>query len=171
MNAEETKMLIRTMMTAWPNYRPEHLEDTVVLWANLLEPYPYPAILAALKAYIIGNHAFAPSPGQIIAYLPTKEHRSELEAWSLVRKALKNGNYGAEAEFEKLPEDVRKAVGSPEQIRAWAAAPEEETETVMQSNFLRSYRAVRAREEKYEGLPAALVEKLKEVGNVLELPG
>lgn len=171
MNRDETKVIIKSMKTIWPNYNPENISEAVDLWWHLLAAYPYSHVSAALEAYIIQNHAFAPSPGQLLALFPRKEQRSELEAWSLVRKALKNGNYGAEAEFEKLPEDVRKAVGSPEQIRAWAAAPEEETETVMQSNFLRSYRAVRAGEGKYEGLPAAMVEKLKEVGNVLELPG
>lgn len=171
MNRDETKLIIRSMKTIWPNYNPESLSDTVDLWTRLLAGYPYPSVAAALEAYILQNHAFAPSPGQLIALFPGREHRSELEAWSLVRKALKNGNYGAEAEFEKLPEDIRKAVGSPEQIRAWAAAPEEETETVMQSNFLRSYRAVRAREDKYEGLPKKLTDFLRGCGDVLELPG
>lgn len=154
MTRDETKRLIQAMATAWPNYRPPNLTDVVNLWASLFASYPYEVVSKALQVYMMQDNAFAPSPGQLVALIPTGDtgRRSELEAWSLVRKALRNGTYGAETEYAKLPEDVQRAVGSPAQIRAWAAAPEEETETVMQSNFLRSYRAVQEQikqEERY----------------------
>lgn len=145
MTRDETKNIIGMMASAWPNFSPTNIRGTVDLWAGLMEPYPYQAILAALRSYMVEDHAFAPAPGQLLAYLPKGDDgRSDLEAWGLVRKALRNGNYGAEDEFAKLPPDVQRAVGSPAQLRAWAAAPEEETETVMQSNFLRSYRAMKS---------------------------
>jgi len=169
---EETKALIKAMKTGWSNYRPEDLTETVNLWASVLEPYPFPAVFAALKAYMLGNHAFAPAPGQLVAQFPKREGGSELEAWGKVRKALRNGNYGAEEEFAKLPEDIQEALGSPEQLRAWAMAPESETETVMQSNFLRSYRIIRERRERVEYLPEDVIKALEVMRHgVEELPG
>lgn len=144
MTRDETKNIIGMMASAWPNFSPANIRGTIDLWAGLMEPYPYQVILAALRSYMVEDHAFAPAPGQLLAYLPKEDGgRSDLEAWSLVRKALCNGNYGAEDEFAKLPPDVQRAVGSPAQLRAWAAAPSDELETVMQSNFLRTYRAVK----------------------------
>lgn len=159
MTREETKTLIKAMRTAWPNYKIEDPTATVDLWATLLADYPYKVISGALYAYMMGDHAFPPSPGQVVAMIPKKDGRSELEAWGLVRRALRNGTYGADAEFAKLPEDVQKAVGSPDQLRAWAMAPEDETETVMQSNFLRSYRAVQERQKAIDALP----EKVRDI--------
>lgn len=172
MTREEAKTLVRLMCTAWPNYHPENIAETVSLWHKLLESYPFPLMAAALQAYMLQNNAFAPAPGQLIAIIPREEGHSELEAWGMVRKAIRNGSYGAEEEFYKLPEDIQKAVGSPEQLRAWAIAPEEDTETVMQSNFLRSYRTVKKREEQLAGIPANIRNiLLGGMKHEMELPG
>ena len=53
---------------------------------------------------------FAPSVGQILAKLKVitePEGISELEAWAMVSKALRNGLYGSESEFDKLPKNVQ----------------------------------------------------------------
>lgn len=155
MTRDETKKIIRGMMDIYPSYKPVALAETIDLWASLFKEYPYQLVSAALQAYMMQDNAFAPSPGQLVAMIP-KDEIPELEAWGQVRKALRNGTYGAEEEYEKLPEIIQKAVGSPEQLRAWASAPEEETETVMQSNFLRTYRAVKERVKQMEMLPASV---------------
>ena len=66
---------------------------------------------------------------------------SEDEAWVLVSKACSNGNYGYHEEFQKLPDIVRKAVGNEMNIHKWAAVPQDEFQTVIGSNFKRSYRS------------------------------
>ncbi|MBO6015294.1 MAG: hypothetical protein J6S50_05680 [Oscillospiraceae bacterium] len=165
MTREETKRIITAICTVWPNYQPPSMADAIDLWTALLADYTYQIVSAALQTYIMAGHAFAPTPGQLVATIPKKEGRTELEAWDMVRRSLRNGIYGAKAEYEKLPEDVRKAVGSPDQLRAWAMAPEDETETVMQSNFLRSYRAVQERKRTIDALPEKVRDILMEVNN------
>ena len=155
-----TKLII-TMLAAYPNYHPADISATVRVWMAQLENYTDEEIAIALKAYILSDtRGFAPSIGQVVALVPRNQDSgmSELEAWGMVRRAVRNGNYGAEEEFAKLPDNIRAAVGSPGQIRQWAAIDMDELETVAQSNFLRSYRAVVARERIAGKMPPELRE-------------
>lgn len=143
---EEAKKIVMVILNAYPNWKPNNISFTVDTWAFMLSDYGYNQIAAALKAYITTDSSgFAPSIGQLIGMLDKigyDEELSEMEAWALVSKALRNGNYGAETEFAKLPETVQKALGSPELLRAWAASDMKSIETVVQSNFMRTYRQI-----------------------------
>lgn len=74
----------------------------------------------------------------------------------MVSKAARNGLYGAREEFEKLPEDVKQAIGTPDQLKAWAQMQADEVESVVASNFRRSFRAVQEREKVEGKLPSAV---------------
>lgn len=50
--------------------------------------------------------------------LNTPKQLNELEAWSLVEKAIRNSIYNSQEEFSKLPPLVQKAVGSPNVLDA-----------------------------------------------------
>ena len=105
------------------------------------------------------SSGFAPSPGQLIENIQTltrPQELNEMEAWSLVSRALKNGNYGAEEEFFKLPPIVQKAVGQPSQLRAWAQTDIESIENVIQSNFIKTYRAEMIRAQQISKLPQGM---------------
>ena len=146
MNREETRTLVQVIFSAYPNWKPTDIGFTVDTWAVMLSDYEYSQIAAALKAYITTNTSgFAPSIGQLIGMLDkigSEKDLNEMEAWALVSKALRNGNYGAEAEFNKLPPAVQKAVGSPELLHSWALSDMASIETVIQSNFMRAYRQI-----------------------------
>ena len=149
-----------TISAAYPNFRPQDMTDTAKVWNELLLGYQDEEIAIALQAYILSDTSgFAPSIGQIIALVPrhnTGNGMSDLEAWGLVSRAVRNGTYGAEEEFARLPGDVRAAIGSPAQLREWASIDEGDLQTVAQSNFLRSYRAVKKREEMAGKLPPSI---------------
>lgn len=160
MTREDTMELLMTMQAAYPNY---HVADKTVAintWHLMLHGYDKPVVMGALQAFILSDtKGFAPSIGQIVEKIQTTTQPlelNEMEAWDLVAKAVRNGNYGAEEEFEKLPPMVQKAVGSPGQIAKWAGIPSDELHTVGQSNFLRSYRAILIREKEQEKLPPKL---------------
>ena len=53
-----------------------------------------------------------------------------------------------------MPEQVQRVVGNPSMIKAWAQLPSEEVETVIQSNFMRSYRARIKNDREFEALPS-----------------
>ncbi len=168
MTREETIQLLMTIQAAFPNYKVPDKTVTVNIWMNMLENYDSSLVMASLKSYIATDKTgFAPSIGQIIdkahtlAKLNGNSELTETEAWSLVSKALRNGVYNSESEFNKLPESVQKAVGSHEMLRVWAT-DENFNESVVSSNFMRSYKSVMNRKTEIEKLPASVVELIQQ---------
>ena len=120
-------------------------------WLAVMADYDFHTACGGLKAYMANDtKGFPPSPGQIIDQIykltaSDEERLTESEAWGMVYKALRNGVYGAEKEFGKLPPAVQRAVGTPEVLRQWA---QDENVSVTQSNFERVFR--RSKEEYIE---------------------
>lgn len=157
MTRDETIELLMMVQAAFPNYKPPDKTVAVNTWFLMLSDYPYQQVQMALKAYIATDTSgFAPSIGQIIdkmQMINNHAEQNEMEAWSLVSKALRNGNYKSREEFEKLPDLVKEAVGSPENIHNWAQADIKSVESVIQSNFIKSYRLVVNRQKEMQKLP------------------
>ena len=157
MTREETVKIIRIMCDCYPNYKPNDLSETVDVWNMMLENYSYEQVSVALKAYINSDTSgFAPSIGQLIGKIQTISQPQELDgmaAWGLVSKALRNGTYGAAEEFNKLPPLVRQAVGMPDNLKNWATSDYQTIETVIQSNFLRTYETVVKRANEINRMP------------------
>ena len=169
MTREETVDLIRSITSLYPNWKPENLTDTVNAWHWALEEYPATNIKAALQMYVkTSNAGFAPSVSQIIdgVYKPQdREVLDEGAAWSLVKKAIQDGNYHAVERFNELPEIVQKAVGSANMIQQWAGTDSDEVNTVIMSNFQRNYRTVvqRSKEDvRISPLVAGMIEALNQ---------
>ena len=158
MTREETVKIIRIICGSFPNFKPSDLSETVDIWNMMLDEYTYNQIAGALKSYILSDSTgFAPSIGQLIAKVKTIEEPAQLnetEAWGLVSKAIRNGYYGAVEEFSKLPPLVQKAVGTPDNLRNWSQTNLESVETVIQSNFLRAYRAEAKRAAEISKMPS-----------------
>lgn len=163
MTRDEAKKIVMAISGLYSNFKPADLKLTVDTWAVVLSDYGYKQIESALIAYSATDRSgFAPAPGQLIGLLDMKNQEkdlNEMEAWALVSNALRNGYYGAEKEFDKLPESVQKAVGSPDNLRNWSQTDSGSVENVIQSNFMRSYRAVLKREQDIRKMP----EKVKGV--------
>lgn len=158
MTRDETKQLLMRISSVYPNWKPQaDLKYVVETWNEYLSEYTYGEMKKALKAYTLSDTSgFAPSIGQLVEkarMINTPDELSEMEAWALVSKGLRNGYYGAEQEFEKLPTVVQKAVGSPSQLRNWSQTDINSVENVIQSNFIRTYRSVVAREREIAKMP------------------
>ena len=154
---EETVKIIRIICDCYPNYKPNNLTETVDVWNMMLSDYTYEQISLALKAYILADtNGFAPSIGQLVDRVNSFSHPqelNELEAWSLVYKAIRNSCYNSEYEFSLLPDMVRKAVGTPNQLRTWAM-DENFNEQVVSSHFVRCYRSEVAKDKDFRKMPA-----------------
>lgn len=167
MTREETVKIIRIMCDSYPNYKPNNISETVDVWCMMLEDYNYNQISVALKAYVTSDTSgFAPSIGELIAkiqMISQPQELNEMEAWSLVSKALRNGTYGAVEEFSRLPPTVQEAVGNPDNLRNWATSDYKAIETVIQSNFIKTYRSVTSRAEEIKRVPAEIQELIEKV--------
>ena len=167
MTREETVKIIRIMCDSYPNYKPNNISETVDVWCMMLEDYNYNQISVALKAYVTSDTSgFAPSIGELIAkiqMISQPQELNEMEAWSLVSKALRNGTYGAVEEFSRLPPTVQEAVGNPDNLRNWATSDYKVIETVIQSNFIKTYRSVTSRTEEIKRVPAEIQKLIEKV--------
>lgn len=157
MTVNDARKIIAVMLVSYPNFKPIDTELMATTWADMLNEYSYEQVSVALKCYITTDTSgFAPSIGQLIDKLKTVEQPqelNELQAWGLVRKAINNSGYHSEEEFAKLPTLVQKAVGTPGQLKQWGLSDIESIETVAQSNFMRTYRAVAKREDEVSRMP------------------
>lgn len=166
MTREQVGKLLMTIQAYYPNYNPPDKEITLNAWRIMLAEYPEELVLQALRACIATNTSgFAPDVGQIMSKIQTISQPQELDgmtAWGLVSKALRNGTYGAVEEFNKLPPLIRQAVGMPDNLKNWATSDYQTIETVIQSNFLRTYETVVKRANEINRMPdniKSLIEK------------
>lgn len=156
MQREETKKILRIITVTYPAWKMDITSDTVDTWNMFLEDYSYQEIAMALKAYVTASGSgYAPSVSQLIDYLhKIKEVNDEspMQAWEAVRKAISNSGYHAEEEFNKLPELTQKAIGSPSMLHQWAVS-ESYNESVIQSNFLKSFSTLQERKKTFARMP------------------
>ena len=168
MTREETVKIIRIMVDSYPNYKPNDISETVDVWQMMLSDYDYNLVAMALKAYILSDTSgFAPSIGQLVGKIQTltnQQELNEMEAWSLVSKAIRNSGYNSVEEFAKLPPLVQKAVGLPDQLMAWSI-DENFNEQVVSSNFMRCYRNELARHEELSKMPSEIKALIDSVSN------
>lgn len=166
MTVNEARKIIAVMLVSYPNFKPIDTELMATTWADMLAEYTYEQVNTALRCYITSDKSgFAPAIGQIVDKIKTVSEPpqlNELEAWGLVDKAIRNSGYHAEEEFAKLPPLVQKAVGSPSQLRNWGMTDIDSIETVAQSNFMRTYRAVAKREDEVSRMPSQIRQLIQE---------
>ena len=167
MKQEEVVKLLMMIQAAYPNYKPQDKTIAVNMWYEMLKDYDANAVMAAFKSYVASDTSgFAPGIGQIIGkinlVINDDTDMEALEAWALVSKALRNGYYGAEEEFEKLPATVQKAVGSPMNLRNWSQTDIKSIENVVMSQFVSSYKTVQKREKELSSIHVGMRVEMKE---------
>lgn len=164
MTREETGKILGYIKGAFPKYYynidAQTFKQQIITWTDVLEDYPIDRVFMGVKSYISAEKdGFPPSPGQIIEYMHRAENpgnRSGIEAWALVKKAVNSPRDQYQAAFSVLPVPVQKVLGSPETLASWGNVPTEEFETVIQSNFLRSYESEVRREHTEQKIPEYL---------------
>jgi hypothetical protein len=174
MTREETKQLIMRIGSLYQNWKPQvELQYVIEAWFEVLEPYSYQQCRTALLSFsATDTKGFAPSPGQLIEIIDRGNRGDELtqdEAFSLVLNAVQRSTYYSREEFNKLPEVVQKAVGSPENLRA-AAMDENFNMDVFKSLFFNSYRTAVARSNEMNRLPVNVATMIEEKSEHLEIP-
>lgn len=142
MTEKEVNTIISTIICTYPHWKPEvDMKFLKKTWYTLLADMDYKTVSNNLTHYIQSNTSgFAPSIGTLRQ--GAAEYPTELEAWSIVRKAIGNSGYNYNEEFSKLPIPIRKAVGSPNNLYHWSQMDAETLGSVEQSHFISVYRSV-----------------------------
>lgn len=114
-------------------------ETQVGLWQKAFTDVPFEKVSEAVQNYIFTDKTgFAPTIGMINSMVHQSDTPTAEEAWLMVRKACRNGLYGSEKEYNKLPPAVQVAVGGSWQIKVWADFTDAEMEKVGYA-FKKSY--------------------------------
>lgn len=157
MEREEFKILVKAMKAVYaqPTFIPD--KDAFDVWYGLLQDLPYEQTNLAIQKYMTSER-FPPTIAdirtkatEIIA--PVEESMSELQAWALVQRALRNSGYNSEEEFAKLPEACQRAVGTAANLKEWALMDSDQVATIEQSHFIRNYRTSVQRMKEEARLP------------------
>ena len=159
MTEDDCAKILMTIDACYPNFNVNNdsIEYTKKAWNVFLKDFEYKEIETALRIYIMtSGSAFAPSVSELIAAARKPKQLTEIgaeEAWPQVRKAIRNSLYNSEEGFAALPELAQKVVGSPNQLRTWGMMESREIDTVIWSNFKKSYEALQKRTNDYAALP------------------
>lgn len=163
MTREQFAILVKAMKATYTaeGFIPD--ADAFNVWYALLSDLDYKVASAALRKYMMTSKKI-PTPAdlreQALALTSSgiPDDQSELAAWALVRQAISNSSYHSEEEFAKLPPLIQKVIGYPANLREMAGMDMDTVNSVEQSHFMRSYRAVVARERDMAKLSPALRE-------------
>ena len=165
MNKDETLKVCFIIQSAYPQhytgFSDRERKAMQEIWFALMEDYDYRTVCAGVKAFMSNDtKGFPPSPGQIIDCIhklteKPEEKLTEGEAWHMVYRVLCNGIYNSEAEFNKLPPIVQRAVGAPAVLYQWATE-DAKSLSVIQSNFERSFRMAQERQREEAKLPESV---------------
>lgn len=171
MTRTEVIGVLAVIGTAYPNFFKGKSEaqkrEAIRVYEDFFEDDPGELVYAAVKSLIAdGDSGFAPTIGEIrsrMRELMYPDELSESQAWALVSKACQRALYHAQEEFDKLPCVVKAAVGNPAQLREWAMVDESAFQSVVGSNFQRSYRTHVKRERAAEMLPESVKAMLSSI--------
>ena len=157
MNREETKAILAILKAGYPNFykdmTKEDATNTINLWTTMFADDPAQVVAEAVKS-LMCTLKFPPTIADVkekIAMITQPPAMTEMEAWQMVKSAI--SYYNAAETFERLPPILKRIVGSPNQLREWAIMETEKFDTVVQSNFMRSYKALAAQEKERAMLP------------------
>lgn len=172
MNIEQTAMVLSVLKAAYPHafkdMSKKDGEAMLNLWAGMFAEDSYAEVNSAVGALIATRTAgYSPTVGEVKEQLHRLKHSNDIDeasAWALVSKACRNSSYHSREEFDKLPPEVQAAVGSPEQLKQWAGMDAETVESVVASNFKRSFRVNAQRAAEVSKLPPQIRQMIGGIG-------
>ena len=159
MTRQEAIAIMAMLKTAYPSFykdlSKEELNAAVNLWATMFADDPAYIVTEAVKS-LMCTLKYPPTIADVkekIAMITQPPIMTEMEAWDMVKSAI--SYYYAAEKFERLPPILKRIVGSPNQLREWALMDVETVNSVIQSNFMRSYKIKTAQEREYAMLPSS----------------
>ena len=146
MTEQETGKILSVIAEMYPSFlKDRNVQATQDVWLSIFRETPYELVRQALMSYIATDtKGFPPAPGAInerIGMMRELNAMNENQAWSLVYKALSRGYYNSREEFDKLPEEIQRIVGSPAALREWSLLDTHEVSTAIAGSFKRIWRA------------------------------
>lgn len=167
MDNKQLAQVFGAMRFIYPKYfatlNEDDLKGLINAWAVFFADDDAVVFTKAMRICACTN-TFFPSIADVkeqIVKLTQPAVMSEQEAWSTVREVLGYGASNTEKAWNDLPEPIQKAVGSPSMLRQWALMNEDTVDSVIASNFQRSYKTIAKRESELRLLPSDIRSEIK----------
>ena len=162
---EEFATLVKGINSVFPDCIKD--KDAFDVWYLLLNDLSYEVLSTAIHKYMM-TEKFPPKPADIrrlSVSVTQPEALTELEAWSIARKAIWSvDRFNPQKEFDKLPDLVKKAIGSASNLCEWAYNTKDSSmEDVISSHFMRAYRTVVERENKDMQIHPIVAQRIEEM--------
>lgn len=142
MSREDIKRLLGMITITYPNFKLNDPTLAVDVWHRILEPDDAQNIFDAFSVYArTDTSGFAPSPGKLHMMMADRlsDEIDEGEIMTILTMASRNANYGFQAEFDKMPRALQKAVGSPTNIRNWGQMEQDQLNYTF-NNIIKAYK-------------------------------
>lgn len=170
MNRTEAMKIVAMIETNWQPVKDQ--EASYDLWAAAFKDDPFEMVETAVMALVqtdLGE--FRPTVAKVRKMMRDILYgrpMTETEAWLAVKNSFHEAQEGSEtlrgarSAWKKLPEDIQKIV-TPKQLRDWNGIETEQLDTVIQSNFMRSYRELRNNRFTKEAMSKSLLETIEKI--------
>lgn len=156
MTREETALIVKTLRLAYPGfyskYKPGDFTDLVALWATMFADEDALIVTEAVKRLIKTHTGFPPEIADVNAKIEemtraaTGEPTDE-EYWTILRRALSDGTWDAQRQFDALPEPLKQYCGSPSWLRDHATMDTDTVDSVIHGQFLKQFPSVKKAQE------------------------
>lgn len=179
MDRTQTIKILAVLKSAYPhafqNMTKTDGEAMLNLWMAMFTEESYEEVNAAIGALISTRTVgYTPAIGEVKEQIRKLHHHSDLDenaAWVLVSRACRNGSYHSIEEFNKLPPDVQRTVGSPEQLKQWAGMDADVVESVVASNFKKAFRVQAERAAEISKLPPQIRQQMLGIADSMKMIG
>jgi len=172
---EETQAILKVLRAGYQNFykglSKSDADEIIDLWSTMFADDSPKVVVEAVKS-LMCTLKFPPTIADVktkIHDITQPERLTELEAWQTVRRSI--SYYNATDNFANLPPLLQKCVGSPNQLREWAIMEAETVDSVIQSNFMRSFKAKQAQEIERSMLPESTRQLISGLSEKLSIMG
>jgi len=159
LNRENVIKVLAYLKVAYPNFYKnmsrQEAEETINLYQEMFPDCDISIVTVAVKEWI-QKEKFPPTIADIKQkiYDLTTEKRTATDLWNELVSAIKNGNYGAKEEFEKLSDEVKAFVREPAQLKEMASMKSDTIHSVTKGQFFKQIEVIQARiKEEKQMLP------------------
>nr|DAK57301.1 MAG TPA: replisome organizer [Caudoviricetes sp.] len=166
MNRTEIKALLQILSTAFPTHYKklsvEEMKAQVSLYEMMFADDDGQIVTVALKNYI-AKEKYPPTIAGLRAEIDliTKGDDKVNELWGELGKAVRQGMYYTQEEFDSLPKALRVWLKDRNQLKELCMLSPETFQTVTRGQFFKTMSAVVEREQAIAMLPAEVKDKLK----------
>lgn len=172
MDRTETLKMLAVLKSAYPAFykdmKSKDADGIVNLWSMMFADEPYVVVESAVMSLIATQtNGFPPTIGVVkekINQIIESDHMTAQDAWVLASKAAA-GNL----KWDKLPELVQKAIGSPEVLDSWGMIEEKVFDTVIYSQFIKAYEIYDKRSRETKMIPQSVLGVISGISEKLSL--